>query len=308
MSSETIIETRGLTKYYSDQLAVHQLALEVKKGEIFGFLGPNGAGKTTFVKMMLHFIQPTEGYLHILGNTPAKLDRALIGYLPEKISIQPFLTGREFLRYQARLIGLRKPDLENQVDRVLARVEMTDAAERRISNYSKGMVQRIGLANTLLGDRQLLILDEPNSGLDPLGIALVRDVMLELKKAGKTIFFNSHQLLEVEKVCDRVAILNHGRVVAQGTSKDLASKRGVRFELAEMNQAAEAWIKKQDAGAVIRSTHVEMSILDEEAERLIPAKLIENGARILSYNQSSESLEDVFHRLIGQSDADQKNN
>ncbi|MCB1173699.1 MAG: ABC transporter ATP-binding protein [Leptospiraceae bacterium] len=300
---ETIIQSAGLTKFYGQHLALDQLQIEVRRGEIFGFLGPNGAGKTTFIKLMLGFIKPSDGSLSILGQSPTKLDRSQIGYLPEKIVIHPFLTGREYLQYQAALNGIPRNQLGVQIDSALKRLEMMEAADRRISTYSKGMVQRIGVANLLLGDRQLLLLDEPNSGLDPIGIALIRKIMSELRDEGRTVFVNSHQLLEVEKACDRVAILNKGRVVAQGSSRELSAARGIRLELAELNAACEQVLKEHDMNCKINGNAVELSIPDAEKERQLPAKLVAAGGRILHYSQSQESLEEVFQRLVQSRDA-----
>lgn len=294
----TIIQTKSLTKYYGKHLALENLNLEVGQGEIFGFLGPNGAGKTTFIKMMLGFIRPTEGTLSLFGQKPHEYDRSRIGYLPEKIVIQPFLSGREFLRYQGNLIGLAGKMLEDQIDHAVERLEMSDAADRRISDYSKGMVQRIGVANLLLGDKNLLMLDEPNSGLDPMGIALIRKLMISLRDEGKTIFFNSHQLLEVEKTCDRVAILNMGKIVASGSSRELSSKRGIRLEVEEMTSSLVELLKQNDSAVIIQGNCAELNMNDTQKERMLPAQIVNSGGRILSYIHSIESLEDVFQRLI----------
>ncbi len=227
----SVIECAALSKSYGSHPAIRDLALEVAAGEIFGFLGPNGAGKTTFIKILLDFIPADGGQLRILGSAPRDLDRARIGYLPERISIHPFLTGREFLRYQGQLIGLRGDDLKQRVSTALERVQMSDAADRRVADYSKGMTQRVGLAAALLGEPELLLLDEPASGLDPIGMATIREIMLAERRRGATVFFNSHQLLEVEKTCDRVAILNQGRLAAQGRSTVLSSRLGVQLDV-----------------------------------------------------------------------------
>lgn len=299
-----VIECESLSKSYGTHPALRDLNLSVERGEIFGFLGPNGAGKTTFIKILLDFVAPTGGDIRILGQVPGQLDRTRIGYLPERINIHPFLSGREFLRFQGRLIGLGGKDLEERIHRLLERVEMTEAGDRRVSDYSKGMTQRVGLAQALLGEPELLLLDEPASGLDPLGIARIREIMLAERDRGATVFFNSHQLLEVEKTCDRVAILNRGKVAAQGKSNDLSSRQGVHLQVDGSSEAIQKVLelaKGVDPAANVQQggSSIELAIPDGEQERLFPAKVVETGARIIRYARQLESLEDVFHRLIG---------
>lgn len=306
--STAVIESQGLSKFYGKLPALQNLELQVGTGEIFGFLGPNGAGKTTFIKILLAFIRPSGGSIRILGNAPEQLDRARIGYLPERVSIQPFLTGREFLHYQGRLLGLNGADLSARVQRCLERVELSEAADRRVSTYSKGMIQRVGLAQAILGEPELLLLDEPASGLDPIGIARIREIMLEERKRGATIFFNSHQLLEVEKTCDRVAILNRGRLAAQGKSSELSSRQGVSLEVSAANSELDELVRRYDATATSESTasggtRFELSIKDEEEERRFPARVVETGARIEKYARHAESLEEIFHRLVSAGNA-----
>jgi ABC-2 type transport system ATP-binding protein len=303
-TTDVVIQSEGLTRFYGPRPALRELNLQVRRGEIFGFLGPNGAGKTTFIKILLDFIRPTAGNVSILGAAPAQLDRAKLGYLPERINIHPFLTGREFLLYQCRLLGLPAGERAGRVNRALERVEMSADADVRVGNYSKGMMQRIGVASAVLGDPELLLLDEPVSGLDPIGIARMREIMLEEKQRGATILVNSHQLLEVEKTCDRVAILNKGRVAAQGAQSELNSSKGVRLELDAMTPAAAQLLQKLDPAAKIEGARAELAIADREQERLLPAKLVEQGARILSYAERRESLEEVFYRLVNESDAE----
>ncbi|MCR9143481.1 MAG: ABC transporter ATP-binding protein [bacterium] len=305
-----VIESESLSKSYGSHPALRDLDLSVDRGQIFGFLGPNGAGKTTFIKILLDFIAPSGGEIRILGARPGELDRTRIGYLPERINIHPFLSGREFLRYQGQLIGLGGQDLEDRIHRVLERVEMSEAGDRRIGDYSKGMTQRVGLAAALIGEPELLLLDEPASGLDPLGIARIREIMLAERERGATVFFNSHQLLEVEKTCDRVAILNRGRVAAQGKSTDLSSRQGVHLECdgpAEALAAVEKLARSLDGAAEVQQggARVELSIPDPEQERVFPAKVVETGARIVKYARRLESLEDVFQRLVGGAEDDQ---
>ncbi len=295
---ENVIESKALVKDYRAVRALNGVDIQVRQGEIFGFLGPNGAGKTTFVKTMLNFVRASSGDIRVLGDTPSRLNRERIGYLPERVSIHGFLTAREFLRYQARMAGLNMSGIETEIDSVLARVKMSEAADRRIGGFSKGMMQRVGLAQALLGSPELLILDEPNSGLDPMGVLEIREAILSEKERGATVFLNSHQLLEVEKTCDRVAILDHGNVVAQGSRDELAGQQGIELELEEALEPALACLREADPKVNIQGKRATLSISDPELERTLPARLIDKGARIIYYSQKRESLEEVFKRLV----------
>jgi len=209
-----IIETHELRKQFGPTVAVSDLSLDVSAGEIFGFLGPNGAGKTTSIKMLLALVEPTSGTGQVLGEPLGhRAARARIGFLPEHFRFHDTLTATELLRFHGRLYGLQGALLDARVDRLLARVDLVDAADRPLRGYSKGMLQRAGLAQALVHDPQLVFLDEPTSGLDPLGRLLVRDILGELRSRGVSVFLNSHLLGEVETTCDRVAFVKQGRVV-----------------------------------------------------------------------------------------------
>src|SRR5262244_1281035 len=208
------LETARLRKRFGDKLAVADLSLTVARGEVFGFLGPNGAGKTTFLKMMLGLVAPTAGRGSVLGRPLGdRAVRARIGFLPEHFRFQDWLTSRELLRFHGRLLGLDGAALTRRAEALLERVDLLDAADRPLREYSKGMMQRAGLAQALLNEPALVFLDEPTSGLDPLGRLLVRDIMRELRGEGTSVFLNSHLLGEVEATCDRVAFVKEGRVI-----------------------------------------------------------------------------------------------
>lgn len=214
------IETTQLTKRYNSTVAVDHLDLRVEQGEIFGFLGPNGAGKTTTMRMLLGLIRPTSGSAHILGmevatDLPAILART--GSMIEEPAFYPYLSGRDNLRAMARLSGIS----EDLVPGVLERVDLTGAANKHFKAYSMGMKQRLALGAALLTDPEILILDEPANGLDPAGIVEMRDLMKELKHEGRTVLISSHVLHEVEQICDRIAIVNGGRIVVQGRVEEL---------------------------------------------------------------------------------------
>lgn len=210
------------TRSESPKIAVSGLNLAVQQGEVFGFLGPNGAGKTTSMNVLLGFVTPTSGSAKIYGlNVSDPRARQALGYLPELTYYYKFLTGRELLRFYAKLFDLHSGQAETRIESLLKLVEMTHAADKPIRTYSKGMQQRVGLAQALINDPQLLVLDEPTSGLDPIGRMKVRSIIQRLKEQGKTVFFSSHELGEVETVCDRVAMLYRGELKETGSVTDL---------------------------------------------------------------------------------------
>lgn len=223
----SVLKTENLTKVYKRgwkeaKTALDSLSIEVHEGEVFGFLGPNGAGKTTTIKILLRLLTPTTGSAQILGkdlrNAPTRLR---VGYMPENPYFYRFLTGEEFLKFYAKLNHIPADQRDKRIDELLNTVGMTHARAVRIRDYSKGMVQRIGLAQALMHDPKLVLLDEPLSGLDPIGRKEIRDLVYELKKQGRTIFFCSHILSDVQDICDRVAILHHGKLLKLGSLDEL---------------------------------------------------------------------------------------
>ena len=202
--------------------ALDGVSLDVPAGTVFGFLGPNGAGKTTAMHVLLGFIAPTSGEARLFGaDVRSSIARRRIGYLPEHPDTYRFLTGRELLSFTGKLFGLRGAELRQRMDTTLDQVDLRGAATRRIATYSRGMMQRICLAQALINDPDLVILDEPTGGLDPFGRMAIREIIAGLRRRGKTVFFSSHELSEVELVCDRIAILAGGKIVAQGSAADL---------------------------------------------------------------------------------------
>ncbi len=204
------------------KVALQGLDLEVSTGEVFGFLGPNGAGKTTTINVLLGFVQPTSGNASLFGiDVRQPIARQRIGYLPEMTYYYKFLTAEELLHFYAKIFGLSRAQANQRVDEALKLVELDAARKRLIKTYSKGMQQRVGLAQALINNPDLLILDEPTSGLDPLGRMKVRGIIQRLKNEGKTVFFSSHELGEVETVCDRVAIVADGHLKAAGRVQEI---------------------------------------------------------------------------------------
>lgn len=294
------IETTHLRKEYGSKVAVEDLTLQVPHGEVFGFLGPNGAGKSTTVKMLVGLVIPSGGEITLLGRSPRDPRvRAKIGFLPEHFRYHEWLKAHEFLTFHGQLYGLSKQYLKRKIPELLALVNLSDSADLKLSGFSKGMLQRIGLAQAMLNEPTLIFLDEPTSGLDPLGLRQVRDIIYRLKAAGITVFLNSHLLSEVSIVCDRVAFIKQGRVVQTSLMADL------------MNQNMEVTIRvdtlKADLiealGNLGRNIHpngssLSMLVDNEETIPQIAQLVHQKGARLYELSPKQTSLEEIFVRTI----------
>ncbi|MDB5096089.1 MAG: hypothetical protein JWM80_510 [Cyanobacteria bacterium RYN_339] len=226
--SDFVLEAEELTKVYTSTLprkrvtTLANLTLSVRRGETFGLLGPNGAGKTTTQKLFLGLLRPTSGKVKLFGHDPMDPGvRARVGFLPENPYYNTYLTGREFLVFCADLFGIPKAVRDPRIEELLDLVSMREAAGTQLRKYSKGMLQRIGIAQALINDPELVFLDEPTSGLDPLGHRQIGEIIAQLKARGKTLFFNSHIMTDVQQICDRIAILHKGKLVAIGTIDEL---------------------------------------------------------------------------------------
>jgi ABC-2 type transport system ATP-binding protein len=311
--SEPVIETRGLRKEFGSKTAVEDLSLDVGRGEVFGFLGPNGAGKTTSVKMLLGLVAPTSGSGRVLGAPLGdRRTRARLGFLPEHFRFQDWLTGRELLHFHAGLAGLSAAEARTRADNLLERVDLVDAARRPIRTYSKGMMQRVGLAQALIGEPALVFLDEPTSGLDPLGRLLVRDVIHELRDRGTTVFLNSHLLGEVEATCGRVAFVKEGRVVHDMRMDDANAALEVEIRTGPLSKDARDAIAGiagiQNDGAGIESTNsgerarsrTRLSLRDEAQVPDIARALVERGVPIYEIRVARKSLEAWFLEVMGE--------
>lgn len=227
------LELRGLVKDFVVGLrgvklrAVDHVNLRVEAGQVFGLLGPNGSGKSTTIKLILGLLEPTAGECAIFGVPSRRVEaRRDVGYLPESPYFYRHLTGRELVNFYARMCGMPRAGLDQRIAEVVAVVGMTEAADRRVGTYSKGMLQRIGLAQALVHDPRLLILDEPTAGVDPVGSAAIAELILRLKAQGKTVLITSHLLGQIEEICDRVAILDRGRLMVEGAMQDLVGRKG----------------------------------------------------------------------------------
>ena len=281
-TSTPVIETHHLCRRFGDKLAVADLSVQVKRGEVFGFLGPNGAGKTTSLKMLLALIEPTSGSGTLLGKPLGdRVARAKVGFLPEHFRFQDWLTGRELLRFHGQLYGLSGHALDAKADALLTRMDLQDAADRAVKGYSKGMTQRVGLAQALLNDPDIVFLDEPTSGMDPLGRLLVRDLIHELKAHGTSVFLNSHLLGEVEATCDRVVFVKQGRVIHE---LDMAAEpTGLEVEL-RVEGASDAVLS---AHGTLLARAVGIARLRVESEEALPAlaaALVAAGAQALRHD------------------------
>jgi ABC-2 type transport system ATP-binding protein len=279
--------------------AVRGVSFSVSSGDIFGFLGPNGAGKTTTIKMLTGLIAPTQGEATILGHrAPSPTAMARVGFLPENPYVYPYLTPREFVTLCGRLSGLSGSGLRTKVEAVLERVGVAYAIDRAVRALSKGMLQRVGLAAALVHEPELLILDEPMSGLDPVGRKEVRDLIVEEKKAGRTVFFSSHILTDVELLCDRVCILRKGEVVVAGAIGELlaAGTRRVEVVLGGVSDG----LRERFATLGYRVAPLgELHVVEPEGDQAVRCVLEEAllaGARVESVTPKRETLEDLFVR------------
>ena len=223
-STALAIHIRSLDKFLDRKHVLKSVDLEVRPGEVFGFLGPNGAGKTTTMKCILRLILPDAGVITILGHDDLSRDaRKKIGFMPENTYLYKYLTGREFLRFNGEFFDIPADVLEAKIEKLLIKVGLHEAGDKLLAKYSKGMLQRIGLAQAIINDPEIVFLDEPMSGLDPIGRRMVKDLIIDLKKSGTTVFFNTHVLPDVEDVCDRFAIIHRGEIIA---SEDVKTVHG----------------------------------------------------------------------------------
>lgn len=303
--SEYAIKINNLTKRYSGLWsqqpvdAVKNLNLEVHRGEIFGFLGPNGAGKTTTIKVLLGIIYPTSGEAYVLGRPAGDpQNHYKISYLPENPYFYDYMTGREILHFYARLFGIPEPERSRRVDALLDRVGLSRAANQPLRTYSKGMLQRIGLAQCLINDPELLILDEPTAGLDPIAHIDIRDLILELRSQGKTLFISSHQLSDVEIVCDRVAILNRGELVRMGKLEDLLSGGHVEMIAEKVPETVLEPIRQLGGRPSLHDGRLIVEQPDDGSIDRVIDLVRAQGGHIISVKPYRRTLEDLFVETI----------
>jgi ABC-type multidrug transport system ATPase subunit len=294
------IETRGLTKRYGDALvAVDDLELRVRPGEVYGFLGPNGAGKTTTLRMLLGLVRPTSGEAAVLGLPPGSPDGlARIGAIVEAPAFYPYLSGRDNLRVIARYAGVS----EERVDAVLAEVRLSTRAADRFATYSQGMKQRLGVAAALIKNPELLILDEPTNGLDPAGMAEMRQFIRSLGEGGRTVVLSSHLMGEIEQVADRVGVIRAGSLVAEGTVEELRGRAGLRVQAHPLDDAARLIGSLPGVDDVARADGALDVTVDPALAATINRALVEAGLSVSELHAQKASLEDVFLELTTSED------
>ena len=296
-----VLEVEGLYKSFRSHWTfrarpvIQDLNLQVEEGEVFGFLGPNGAGKTTTLKLLLGLVSPDKGRIRLFGQSQRDHRvRARLGYLPENPFFYEYLTGREFLDLYARFFDLPAVERRKRVAELLERTGISAAANVPLRNYSKGMVQRLGLAQALIGDPDLVLLDEPMSGLDPVGRRDVRDMLLELRGNGCTVFFSSHILQDAEMICDRVAILVQGKLRRMGTLKELVGEHVQAWEVTASGDKP-GW-----PGEVLsrRGDEILRRVTSEADLQRLLAEIGRSGVRLVSLVPQRETLEQVFLRQV----------
>ncbi len=305
-----IIETRELTKFYSSGakkvLALSGFNLSLEKGTIFGLLGPNGAGKTTLIKILLSITFPTSGQAYMLDHELSDYNiKRKIGYLPENHRYPSYLTGGDVLKFFGRLSGLEGASLNKKIDELLDLMKLSKWKKVKVKTYSKGMMQRLGLAQAMLNDPELIFLDEPTDGVDPIGRKEIRDILLELKARSKTIFLNSHLLSEVELITDRVAILNKGKLLREGTVSELTEKQE---EYRLTVEPGSAFSMPADYNGVIVSPLKDNSYVIKASDTKQLNSLIDylrqNNVLISGIVKEKSTLEDMFISLIKESETE----
>ena len=317
---EPVIRTRRLTKKYGNLTAVDRLDVEVYPGEIFGLLGQNGAGKTTTILMLLGLSEPTDGEASVMGLDPARDPRQVkrrVGYLPDAVGFYGNMTGRQNLRYTARLNGLRRDEAEDAIDEVLAQVGLSDRADDRVDTYSRGMRQRLGIADALVKSPDLLILDEPTTSIDPIGVIEILELLRRLvDDRGLAIMLSSHLLTQVQSVCDRIGIFAAGRLIGVGTVDELASQFGdgtalievglelptladverARATLAEI-ESVESVDAPRDGGDTWR-VHVRPADVEGRVRQDILVAAVEHGLRLTALRAVVPSLDDIYRTAV----------
>jgi ABC-2 type transport system ATP-binding protein len=298
-NQNTVVSTDALSKRYgSGELAVDRLTMTVRRGEVYGFVGPNGSGKTTTLRMMLGLVRPTDGSCEVLGVRPGQPNAlARIGALVETPSFYPFISGRDNLRVMARHAGISY----SRIDPALDNVGLLGRADDRFRNYSLGMKQRLGMAAALLKEPELLILDEPTNGLDPAGMAEMRDLIRHLGKGERTVLLSSHLMGELEQICDRIGVIKDGSLLAEGTLDELLAGEKLRIRATPPERAIELLRSRRDVGSI---ETMPGDILMIAADSLDPAEinsfLVASGINVSELCRVKPSLENIFLKITGE--------
>ena len=303
-TSSPAIHTVDLTKRFGSTLALAGLSMTVPRGEVFGFLGPNGAGKTTAVKVLLGLLAPSSGEGWLLGHPIGDLGtRRRIGYLPELFRYQAWLSAREVLAVHCELAPLPRARWKEAIAESLDVVGLTDRAKDRVGTFSKGMQQRLGLGAALLGSPELVFLDEPTSALDPVGRHDVRRIIRELADRGTAVFLNSHLLSEVEQVCDRVAVVDHGRVIASGTMGELLTGSAVYVRATGLDADAKSKLAASFGPLDDEGERITFTKLGQDRIPELVAQVVAAGGRVYEVIPRHQTLEDRFLQLLGEEEA-----
>ncbi len=299
-----VIETQGLTKRYGDFVAVDSLDLSVLPGHVFGLLGPNGSGKTTTILMLLGLTEPTEGQVRVLGFDPERQPlsvKSRVGYLPDQVGFYDDLTARENLIYIAKLNGLRRDEAHRRADDALARMGLADVADHPVGTFSRGMRQRLGVAEVLLKQPQLIIMDEPTQGLDPEAAREFLEIIRQLRAEGITVLLSSHLLHQVQEVCDHVGLFHRGRMVLEGTVQELArqvlgSAYRIHLELAEPSEAVERALSQVPGiQKVVHRGEGRYELEAQEDHRAEVARaVVEAGGQLLALDVDAPSLDEIY--------------
>ena len=300
-AAQAAIETTRLGKTYGGKVAVADLSLRVERGEVFGFLGPNGAGKTTCVKMLLGLCRPTSGQGMLLGRPiGAPLSLAKTGFLPEHFRFHDWLKAREFLTLHGRLYGMPEVEVRRRASELLELVGLLPHEDKKLAEFSKGMLQRVGLAQALMNNPEVVFLDEPTSGLDPLGRRLVREIIRDLKRRGTTVFLNSHLLSEVEITCDRVSFVKHGLVIRTSSLTGLLDGLlRVEIRTAGFGEAVLEGLRRWSNEVRTEQSVITMGLENESSLPEIHRFLVQAGVDVYSVTPQAASLEDLFVQIIG---------
>jgi ABC-2 type transport system ATP-binding protein len=302
-----VIETQNLSKEYTTKFskqkvnALNEFTFNVEQGEIFGLLGPNGAGKTTLIKMLLAITFPTSGSAKLFGTDVTNYKaKTKVGYLPENHKFPSYLTGEQVLMYYGQLSGMKEgTDMNKRIDEMLGMMNLTQWRKTKIKKYSKGMMQKLGLAQSMLSDPDLIFLDEPTDGVDPIGRKEIRDILAQIKARGKTIFLNSHLLSEVEMICDRVAILNKGDLIKEGNVDDLTRAENIFaiHTVEALSMEIKQKVLQVDGNAGIGEKEINTEAGIDKLNRIIDI-LRSGGINLLTVNQKTSTLEELFINVI----------
>lgn len=298
------VETRGLRKVFGSRVAVEGLTLTVQRGEVFGFLGPNGAGKSTVVKMVMGLVHPTSGQARLLDRPLGDFEaKRLMGFLPENFRFHDWMTAEELLRFHGALYGMERDAVSRRTPEILALVGLAGRERDQLRTFSKGMQQRVGIAQALIGDPRIVFLDEPTSALDPLGRRDVREVIRHLKDHGVTVFLNSHLLSEVEMICDRVAIIKAGRIVQSGRLDDLLSQRfSLELVIDGLDEVLLGLLSSIGQIQERKENTVLLAVASEDDAPRVAEVVVRSGARLHRLATHRDSLENLFMQALTEGD------